>query len=125
MRWRTVILALAVAAAALGLYHYTFTSPWRISPEVGRALIRTKKVDVVLDVRTSLERETLGKLPGSSHIPSGDLERVVFDRIRDRDAVILVYCNTGQRARRAVDTLRELGYKNVLYIASGWRSLQG
>jgi phage shock protein E len=125
MRWRTIILALAAAAAALALYHYTFTSPWRISPEVGRVLIRAKKVDVVLDVRTSLERETLGKLPGSSHVASGDLERVIFDRIRDRDAVILVYCNTGQRARRAVDTLHELGYKNAIYIASGWRSLQG
>lgn len=124
MRWSTIISILVAAAAALALYHYTFTSPWRVSAEVGRLLIAAKKVDVVLDVRTVLERETLGKLPGSSHIPSGDLERVVLDRIRDRGAVILVYCNTGQRARRAVEILHELGYKNAIYVASGWRSLQ-
>lgn len=124
MRWSTIIAILAAAAAALALYHYTFTSPWRISAEVGRTLIAAKKIDVVLDVRTVLERETLGKFPGSSHVPSGDLERVILDRIRDRGAVILVYCNTGQRARRAVEILHELGYKNAVYVASGWRSLQ-
>jgi rhodanese-related sulfurtransferase len=123
MRLRTAIITIAVVLAAIGIYHYTFSSPWRVTPEVARMLLEAKKIDLVLDVRTGLERETLGKYPGSSHIPSGDLERVVLDRVRDRGTVILVYCNTGQRARRAVEVLRELGYKRVMYIAGMWKSL--
>jgi rhodanese-related sulfurtransferase len=123
MRLRTAIVTIAVVLAAIGIYHYTFSSPWRVTPEVARMLLEAKKIDLVLDVRTGLERETLGKYPGSSHIPSGDLERVILDRVRDRGTVILVYCNTGQRARRAVEVLRELGYKRVMYIAGTWKSL--
>ncbi len=123
MRLRTAIVTIAVVLAAIGIYHYTFSSPWRVTPEVARMLLEAKKIDLVLDVRTGLERETLGKYPGSSHIPSGDLERVVLDRVRDRGTVILVYCNTGQRARRAVEVLRELGYKRVMYIAGSWKSI--
>lgn len=123
MRVRTAVLTIATVLVLLGLYHYTFSSPWRVTPEVARMLLDAKKIDLVLDVRTALERETLGKYPGSSHIPSGDLDRVVLDRIRDRSSVILVYCNTGQRARRAVDVLRTLGYKHVMYIAGSWKSI--
>jgi rhodanese-related sulfurtransferase len=36
---------------------------------------------------------------------------------------ILVYCNTGQRARRAVDIMREFGYKNVYYIEGTYKTL--
>ena len=120
---RTVLLTVLVMAIFLGVYHYTFSSPWRITPEVARALLAAKKIDLVLDVRTGLEREAMGAYPGSSHIPAGDLDRAVLDRIRDRGSVILVYCNTGQRARRAVDQMRELGYKRVFYIATGWKDL--
>jgi phage shock protein E len=123
MRYRPAFFTVATVLAIIGIYHYTFSSPWRVTPEVARTLLEAKKIDLVLDVRTPLERETLGKYPGSSHIPSGDLDKVVLDRIRDRGTVILVYCNTGQRARRAVEVLRELGYKHVMYIAGSWKSL--
>ena len=123
MRLRTAVVTVVAVLAVLAIYHYTFSSPWRVSPEVAHSLISAKKIDLVLDVRTPLERETLGKYPGSSHIPSGDLEKVALDRIRDRDTVILAYCNTGQRARRAVDILHELGYKNAFYITGGWKSI--
>jgi phage shock protein E len=118
-RFTPVLLVILV----LWIYRYTFASPWLMSPEVARSLIAAKKIDIVLDVRTALERETLGLYPGSTHIPAGDLDRVVLDKFPDKGATILIYCNTGQRARRAVDTMRELGYKNVYYIAASHKAL--
>ena len=36
---------------------------------------------------------------------------------------ILVYCNTGQRARKAAEKLKKLGFKNVFYIASTYKTI--
>ena len=87
-----------------------------ISAEKARTLLNQKKIDVVLDVRTNIERDVFGFFPGSIHIPSGSLTKEVLSKLPNKDVQILVYCNTGQRARMATETLQTLGYKNVMYI---------
>ena len=47
-----------------------------------------------------------------------------MDKLKMGKEEILVYCNTGQRARRAAEVLRKLGYKNVYYIESSYTSLK-
>lgn len=37
---------------------------------------------------------------------------------------IVVYCNSGTRARKASDKLVDLGYKNVFYIVETYLSLK-
>jgi len=80
-------------------------------------------VGLILDVRTDLERSTLGFYPNSVHIQSADLEREMPKRYPDKNIRILAYCNTGHRARMATDKLQTLGYKNARYISSGYKSL--
>lgn len=70
----------------------------------------------MLDVRTDAEVALTGAHPGSKHIPSGELDRRV-DELPNKNARILVYCNTGQRARAAAEKLQRFGYPNVRYIA--------
>jgi rhodanese-related sulfurtransferase len=41
----------------------------------------------------------------------------------DKNKTYLVYCNTGQRARRAVEVMNQNGFKNVSYIAGTYLSL--
>lgn len=84
---------------------------------------RNKRFDIYLDVRTKLERDTLGYYPSSIHIPSNDIEKLVSMRIRNKDAKILIYCNTGHRAKLAAEKMYKLGYKNVRYIAESYRLL--
>lgn len=100
----------------LVIVFYTFMSPYRISSEEAKRRIKDKKIDVILDVRTDFERRTLGFYPGSKHIPSAELDKRLSKEIPDKDTRILAYCNTGQRARAAVDKMVALGYKNVVYI---------
>jgi rhodanese-related sulfurtransferase len=105
-------------------YLYATDSPYRISSQEAKRRINSGEVDVLLDVRTKLERDTLGIYPGSVPIPSADLEAEMPARVPNKNARILSYCNTGHRARMATDKLHKLGYKNAVYISSTYGSLQ-
>ena len=104
-------------------YHYATTSPYLLSGSKAKELIKNKEIDVVLDVRTDLERSTLGFYPGSVHIQSADLAQQMTAQFPNKETRILAYCNTGHRAKMAVNKLHELGYKNVFYIATTYKSL--
>jgi rhodanese-related sulfurtransferase len=116
----TVFVILLVRQA----YLYATDSPYRISSEEAKSRIQTGKIDLILDVRTLLERQTLGSYPGSVHVPSSDLEAILTKAYPDKQTRILVYCNTGHRARLAVDKLQALGYVNAVYISSTYSTLQ-
>ncbi len=72
-----------------------------------------------LDVREP-DEYTQGTIPGSIHIPRGQLETNVEGRIPDRDAEVIVYCAGGTRSAFAAKTLGELGYTNVVSMAGGF-----
>jgi len=104
-------------------YQYAVDSPYRISLKNAKEKLKNHEFDVILDVRTDLERETLGFYPGSIHIQSADLEAKLPAMYPNKGARILAYCNTGHRARMATDKLHKLGYKNAVYISSQYNSL--
>ena len=68
-------------------------------------MIKDKKIDIVLDVRTDIERNTLGYYPGSIHIQSSELEKRMKNEYPNKNLHIIVYCNTGHRARMATEKL--------------------
>lgn len=107
----------------LWLYDYAMNSPLRISVAAARERLAEEDFDIVLDVRTFPELAVLGKFPGAVHIPAADLRRLFPVDYPDRELRILVYCNTGQRARKATEVLRELGYKKAVYVASSHLAL--
>jgi len=119
-----IIVILLVLILIIFLYRYAMDSPFRISSEVAKELLQNGKIDLVLDVRTNLERNTLGYYPGSVHIPSSDLEERMPSEYPDKNINIIAYCNSGQRARIATEKLHELGYTNSAYIASTYGTLQ-
>jgi len=117
--YRSAILLLSLAtivAVLYYLYRYAMDSPYRISSEKAKMLLREKKIDLILDVRTDSERSLLGYYPGSVHIQSADLEKRMEVDYPDKSIRILAYCNSGQRARAAIDKLHALGYTNAVYI---------
>ena len=113
------ILILTVAY----LYRYAIDSPYYISASDAKRMIENKQFDVILDVRTDLERESLGFYPGSIHIQSADLAKRMPVQFPNKNVRILSYCNTGQRSRIATEKLHELGYRNALYIATTYGTL--
>ena len=120
------ISAIVFVVIAFGIrqaYLYATDSPYRISSADAKQRIKSNQIDVILDVRTDTERNTLGFYPGSIHIQSADLERMMPKLVPTKHARILAYCNTGHRARMATDKLHALGYNNAVYISSTYTTL--
>jgi rhodanese-related sulfurtransferase len=116
-------IALLIIGLSVYLYRYAIVSNYRISSEAAKQYIQTKQIDLILDVRTETERTTLGYYPNSVHISGAELDKEMPRRFPDKTIRILTYCNTGHRARLAVDKLQTLGYKNARYISSTYTSL--
>jgi rhodanese-related sulfurtransferase len=117
------VVGLLLLAVLYGLYRYAIDSPYRVSSDDAKKQIKNREIDVILDVRTDAELRLLGLYPGSVHVQSGDLEDHMAREYPDKTIRILLYCNTGQRARAATEKLRGLGYVNAVYIAGPYQSL--
>lgn len=102
------------------LIFYTFTGKNLLSASEARSKIASGEISAVVDVRTSLEYYR-GHYPGAVHIPVGDISEETTSSLPPRG--LLVYCNTGQRARYGARKLEKLGFKNVYYIACSYTCL--
>ena len=88
--------------------------------EVDTAAAETRSASATyLDVREP-DEYSQGTIPGSVHIPRGQLETNVEGRIPDRATELVVYCAGGTRSAFAAETLGELGYTNVVSMAGGF-----
>jgi phage shock protein E len=109
-----IVGGLAAAAA------YTFLGQNLISSDEAKRLIKEGKIKKVVDVRTTVEWRA-GHYPKALHIPVDKINEKTTAELPKRG--LLVYCNTGQRARFAAEKLVELGFKQVYYIAGHYSSL--
>ena len=77
---------------------------------------------ILLDVRTSEEVKTDGKIPGSVLVPLDQLPNKI-DKL-DKNKKILVYCRSGTRSVSASRLLSSLGFKvyNIKGGINGWKS---
>lgn len=122
MKRSYLFVALFFALVFTVILYYTYKSPYLVTANEAKKLIQQQKVGVVLDVRSKIEYN-LGHYPEALHIPTANLTDSVETLIPDKNTHILVYCNTGQRARYATDLLRAKGYKNIVYISGPYWSL--
>jgi rhodanese-related sulfurtransferase len=121
-RWLWILL-FALGALVLWLgYTYAMDSPFRLHTSVARAKLLKGELTTVVDVRTDIEYWA-GHYPGAVHIPAARLLEEAYQMLPNLEEGILIYCNTGQRARHATEVLRSLGYKNVYYVATPHWSL--
>ena len=67
---------------------------------------------VILDVRTREEYDQ-GHIPGAVLIPNTEIEAQAEEILADKDQLILVYCRSGNRSKKAAEILVELGYTNI------------
>lgn len=79
---------------------------------------KMKQGAILIDVRSPQEFNE-GHLEGAISIPEYEFKRKIEMKIKNKDAIIIVYCNSGRRSRRAADILRKLGYTNVYNLSQG------
>jgi len=110
------VIVLAVVLAAV----YTYTGDNRVSGVRARSMIRDGTVKTVVDVRTETEY-ALGHYPGAINIPIGQIGPKTA-KLVDKTGGVLVYCNTGQRARYGANKFKKMGFETY-YIAGSYRSI--
>jgi phage shock protein E len=110
------IIAGGLAAAAA----YTYFGENLVSSKEAKTMIRSGKIKKVIDVRTVAEYRA-GHYRGALHIPVNKINKKTTTELPKKG--LLVYCNTGQRARFAAEKLEELGFEDVYYIAGHYSSL--
>jgi len=114
----------SIAFGVASLAYYTFSGANLLTAREAKNMIKSGKVKHIIDVRTETEWK-LGHYDGAIHIPRIEISKKRLDsnNIKKKDT-ILVYCNTGQRARMASEKMMELGYVNVYYIAGHYSTIQ-
>ena len=79
---------------------------------------------LLLDVRTTVEWEQDGHLENAVLIPHSDLEERLDELPGDKEDLILLYSQSGNRSKEAAQTLLDLGYTNIVELApgiNGWK----
>lgn len=121
----TLFLSSGIGALVYSIYafanYYTLSGVDLLEPRDAKRKIKTTEIEYIVDVRTQTEWN-MGHYPGAVHIPVTEIAEDKMPK-SSKNKGILVYCNTGQRARRAAETLKLLGYKKVYYIAGSYSSI--
>lgn len=114
------MIPIIIVGSLAALTAYTYFGQNLISSEEAKRLIKEGEIKAVIDVRTATEWRS-GHYRGALHIPVDKINEKTTAELPKKG--LLVYCNTGQRARFAAEKLEELGFKNVYYIAGHYSSL--
>ena len=94
----------------------------RSSPTEVTQLIQRRKT-TILDVRDTAEFAN-GHLRESRHIPLGELSARIGELDKSKDKTVVVVCQRGQRADRAVRQLAAAGFTDVTSLDGGLAAWQ-
>jgi rhodanese-related sulfurtransferase len=86
------------------------------SEDVAKKLGKT----CLIDVRDESEY-VAGHLPGAKHLSRGTIE-IYIHKLANKDQEIILYCGGGNRSALAAESLKKMGYNNVLSMIGGYRT---
>jgi len=84
----------------------------KIDAEEAMNMMADEEEVIILDVRTQDEYAT-GHISEAILLPLDDIKAGKLDLVPDKEAVILVYCRSGNRSKQAANALVDEGYTNV------------
>ena len=110
-----LLLLLTVSLAGCGSMEEDAetTSYQQITAEEAKSMMVEQPDAVILDVRGQDEYDA-GHIPGAVLLPVGTInEETAASAIPEKDAVVLVYCRSGNRSKTASQALVDLGYTQI------------
>ena len=72
---------------------------------------------LVLDVRSAGEF-TSGHLPGAVNLPLSEIETSINRKVKSKEQVVLLYCQSGARSGEARRKLRAMGFEHAFNMGS-------
>ncbi len=93
----------------------------QVSAKDAREYLRTGAV--VIDVRSAGEF-TAGHLAKAINIPLSEIEAVIARKVKDKNQVLLLHCQSGGRSGEARRKLKALGYSHTFNLGSYGRAAE-
>lgn len=84
----------------------------RIGTKEASEMMASGEPFILLDVRSEAEYKEK-RIDGAMLIPVDEIDERAPEELPDKNAVILVYCRSGQRSAAAARDLVQMGYTNV------------
>lgn len=78
---------------------------------------------MVIDVRSAGEY-TAGHLAKAVNIPLSEIDAVITRKVKEKNQVLLLHCQSGMRSGEARRKLKSLGYENAFNLGSYARAAQ-
>lgn len=116
MTWTSILVVIAVVAVLL-----LFVRTRQVSRKAAVAYLLNGAV--VIDVRSAGEF-TAGHLPKAVNIPLSEIDTVIARKVRDKNQVLLLHCQSGSRSVEAIRKLKALGYERAYNLGSYGRAAQ-
>ncbi len=83
--------------------------------------LKVKEGAKLVDVRSPQEYQE-GHLNGAISIPEYELTKKAQEFLKNKDEMIILYCSTGSRSKKALKILKKIGYQNVFNLYHGLES---
>ena len=116
MSWTTVLVVAAIVVVFVLLKR-----SGQVSAKDAAAYVKSGAA--VIDVRSPGEFAG-GHLPGAVNIPLGEIEGAIERRVKDKNQVILLHCQSGMRSGIAAKKLKAIGYTHAYNLGSYGRAAQ-
>ena len=81
-------------------------------------VISTNPNSILLDVRSPQEYKE-GHLNGAINIPLYELKMCCDCNLKEKDKIVIVYCQSGIRSKKAIKILDKNGFKNLYHLKNG------
>ncbi|ASG68224.1 rhodanese [Francisella halioticida] len=75
---------------------------------------------ILIDTREESEFAN-GYIPNAIHISKGIIESAIESAIPNKNQKMYFYCGGGYRSALVAETLKKMGYNNVISVDGGWR----
>jgi len=119
-----LLIALAFVSGAMLLWPLLRRGaggPWLTTLQATQLINREDAI--VIDVRDAAEFAK-GHVLGAKNVPLADLARRAEEFEKYKARPVIVHCENGNRAGKAVATLRERGFQKVHNLAGGFAAWQ-
>ena len=83
-----------------------------ISAQEAKKIMDTESGYVIVDVRNQDEYDG-GHIPNARLVPLPLLQDIAVEKLPDKSQLLLVYCRSGVRSKKAASILVSLGYTNI------------
>jgi len=117
--WMLIVLAL-VSGAMLMWPVIQGMGAGDLSTAMAVQLINRERA-VIVDVCDAAEFAQ-GHIGGAKNVPLGDLEHRLPEAVKNKTVPLIVVCQSGGRAQRAVGIAKKLGYDNAQALAGGLKA---